>query len=128
MACQSVPDRHRLESYLSAVIFLGLFLYIGKGIEPPLLYYGFGVFAAYPIVFLEGSFLRATFGTPGGPLGGCAALLAQSYSHAWLGAGHRRSAGRTLPGNTVPATIGASTEVQGSCLGSSVTRPDYLQL
>ena len=86
MARESIVDRDKLESCLSAVIFLGLFLYIWKGIEPPLLYYGFGVFATYPIVSLEGSFLRTTFSSPGGPLNALAALLAQSYAYAWLGA------------------------------------------
>jgi len=56
------------------------------GIGPHLLYYGFGVFTAYPIVSLEGSFLRTTFSTAGGTLRALAALLAQSYQIAWLGA------------------------------------------
>jgi len=86
MAREDMLDHHRLESCLSAVIFLGLSLYLWKGIEPHLLYCGFGVFTAYPIVCWEGSFLRATFSTPGGPLRALAALLAQSYSQAWLGA------------------------------------------
>jgi len=76
----------RLESCLSAVIFVGLFLYLWKGIGPHLLYYGFGVFTAYPIVSREGPFLRAAFSTPGGPMGALAALLAESYSHAIPGA------------------------------------------
>jgi hypothetical protein len=44
------------------------------------------VFTAYPVVSWEGTFVRATFRTPGGPAGALAALLAQSYSQAWLGA------------------------------------------
>jgi len=83
---ESIRDHRRLESCLSAVIFLGLFTYLWKGIEPHLLYYGFGIFTAYPTVSWEGSFLRATFRTPGGPMDALAALLAQSYSQAWLGA------------------------------------------
>ncbi len=86
MAREGILDHRRLESCLSAVLFLGLFVYLWKGIEPHLLYYGFGVFTAYPVVAWEGSFLRATFRTPGGPVRLLAALLAQSYSHAWLGA------------------------------------------
>ncbi len=83
---EGILDHPRLESCLSAAIFLGLFLYLWKGVEPPLLYYGFGVFTAYPIFSWEGSFLRAAFSAPGGPLRALAALLAQSYSQAWLGA------------------------------------------
>ena len=86
MAREGIQNHSRLESYLSAGIFLGLFIYLWKGIEPHLLYYGFGVFNAYPIVSWEGPFLRATFSTPGGPIRALAALLAQSYSQAWLGA------------------------------------------
>jgi len=86
MAREGIRDHHRLEACLLAVIFLGLFVYLWKGIEPHLLYYGFGVFTAYPVVVWEGSFLRAAFSTPGGPAGALAALLAQSYCQAWLGA------------------------------------------
>lgn len=86
MAREDILGHSRLESCLSAGIFLGLFIYLWKGIEPHLLYYGFGVFTAYPIVSGEGPFLRATFSTPGGPIRILAALLAQSYSQAWLGA------------------------------------------
>ncbi len=81
MARESTLNHRRLESCLSAAIFLGLVLYLWKGIEPHLLYWGFGVFATYPIVSV-----RDTFSTPGGPLVTLAALLAQSYSSAWLGA------------------------------------------
>ncbi len=86
MAREGILDHHRLESCLAGVIFLGLFVYLWKGIEPHLVYYGFGVFTAYPVVSWESSFLRATFSTPGGPLRALAALLAQSYCQAWLGA------------------------------------------
>ncbi|HNS22726.1 MAG TPA: DUF6057 family protein [Sedimentisphaerales bacterium] len=86
MARESILDHRRLESGLSAAVFLGLFVYLWKGIEPHLLYYGFGVFAAHPIVSLDGSFLRDTLSTPGGPAGALAALLAQSYAWSWLGA------------------------------------------
>jgi len=86
MAREDIPDHSRLESRLSAGIFLGLFIYLWKGIEPHLLYYGFGVFTAYPVFSWEGSFLRDNFIYPGGPIRALAALLAQSYSQAWLGA------------------------------------------
>jgi len=86
MTREVILDNSRLESCLSAGIFLGLFIYLWKGIGSHLLYYGFGVFTAYPIFSWEGSFLRATFGTPGGPIRSLAALLAQTYSQAWLGA------------------------------------------
>jgi hypothetical protein len=86
MAREGILDHHRLESCLAGVLFLGLFVYLWKGIELHLLYYGFGVFTAYPVVSWEGSFLHATFRTPGGPVGALAALLAQSYCQAWLGA------------------------------------------
>lgn len=82
----SVHDRRRLEIGLSAVVFLGLFVYLWKGIEPHLLYYGFGVFTAYPIVFVDRSLLCAAFSTPSGPVGVLDALLAQSYSHSLSGA------------------------------------------
>ena len=86
MAREGIQDHSRLESCLSAGIFLGLFIYLWKGIGPHLLYYGFGVFTAYPVVSLKGPFLRAAFSTPGGPIRILAALLAQCYSQAWLGA------------------------------------------
>ena len=86
MASEGILGHSRLESCLSAGIFLGLFVYLWKGIEIHLLYYGFGVFTAYPIVSREGPFLRAAFSTPGGLIRALAALLAQSYSQAWLGA------------------------------------------
>jgi len=86
MTQERMLDCHRLESCLSAAVFLGLFIYLWKGIEPHLLYCGFGVFTAYPVVSLEGPFLRDVFSTPGGPIGALAALLAQSYAHSWLGA------------------------------------------
>ncbi len=86
MVRENIVDHRRLEFCLSAVLFLGLFVYLWKGIEPHLLYYGFGVFTAYPVVAWEGSFLRAMLRAPGGPAGLLAALLAQSYSQSWLGA------------------------------------------
>jgi hypothetical protein len=86
MTRESALDHRRLESCLTAAIFLGLFLYLWKGIELHLLYWGFGVFATYPIVSLEGGFLREVLSTPGGPFLALAALLAQSYSRSWLGA------------------------------------------
>lgn len=86
MARESVLSHRKLESCLSAAIFLGLFLYLWKGIELHLLYWGFGVFATYPIVSLEGGFLRDALSTPGGPFAALAALLAQTYSSAGLGA------------------------------------------
>ncbi|MBW2063214.1 MAG: hypothetical protein JRI95_16850, partial [Deltaproteobacteria bacterium] len=78
--------RYGLEPGLQAILFLGLFVYVWKGIEPHLLYYGFGVFTPYPVFSLEASFFRTALSTPGGILSALAALLAQSYSHAWVGA------------------------------------------
>ncbi len=86
MAQAGILNHSRLEYGLSAGIFLGVFIYLWKGIEPHLLYYGFGVFTAYPIFSWEGSFLRPNFSFPGGPIRALAALLAQSYSQSWLGA------------------------------------------
>jgi hypothetical protein len=86
MAHESRGDRRGLELWLRAVIFLGLFIYVWKGIQPHLLYYGFGVFTAYPVFSWEGSFLRALFSTPAGPLGALAAVLAQTYRSPSLGA------------------------------------------
>lgn len=71
---------------MQGVILLGFFLYIWAGIGPHLLYYGFGVFTAYPVVSLEGSSLRLMLSAPGGTSGVMAALLAQSYRSDWLGA------------------------------------------
>jgi hypothetical protein len=65
---------------------LGLFAVLWQIIQTPLLYYGFGVFSAFPVFSLEASFLRSTLSEPGGTLGALAALLAQTYSIAWLGA------------------------------------------
>ena len=68
MAHESRVDRWRLELWLRAVLFLGLFVYVWQGIQPHLLYYGFGVFTAYPVFSWDSSFLRTTIqhsrGTP----------------------------------------------------------------
>lgn len=71
---------------LDGVLLLGLFVYIWGGIEPGLLYAGFGVFGPYPIFSWEASFLRTTFSTSAGPLSALAAVLSQSYRLDWLGA------------------------------------------
>ena len=86
MAAESRVDRRGLELWLRAVLFLGLFLYVWQGIQSHLLYYGFGVFTAYPVFSWESSFLRTRFSTPGGPLAALAALLAQTYRSPSLGA------------------------------------------
>ena len=86
MAHESRRDRRNPESWLAGGLFLGLFVYVWKGVGPHLLYHGFGIFTAYPVFSLEGRFLRTTATTPGGIVGALAALLAQSYSRAWLGA------------------------------------------
>lgn len=76
----------RLEWWLYGVLFLGLFLYVWQGIKTQWLYYGFGVFAAYPVFSWDSTFLRDAFATPGGVLSAVAALLAQTYRPGWLGA------------------------------------------
>jgi hypothetical protein len=86
MVREDIRDHHRLERCLAGALFLALFVYLWKGIELHLLYHGFGAFTAYPVFCWEGSFLRATFRTPGAPVRALSALLAQSYSQAWLGA------------------------------------------
>ncbi len=83
---QSKPGHQLLESGFWGVLFLGIFLYIWKGIEPHLLYYGYGVFTAYPIFSLDSSFLQTTLNTPGEIINALGALLAQTYQTAWLGA------------------------------------------
>ncbi len=75
---ESRVDRRRLE-WLWLVVFLGLFLYIWKGIQSHLLYYGFGVFTAYPVFAWQGDSLRTAFTTPGGVVDALAAILAQAY-------------------------------------------------
>ncbi|MGE5297083.1 MAG: DUF6057 family protein, partial [Solirubrobacterales bacterium] len=88
--CSSTADEglasRRKPRWLWAVVFLGGFLYVWKGIQSHLLYYGFGVFAAYPTFSWQVDSLGATFGVPGGPVGALAALLAQSYRNPLLGA------------------------------------------
>lgn len=86
MACEGRVDGRRLELWLRGALFLGLFVYVWKGIQPQLLYSGFGVFTAYPIFSWDSAFLRTTFSTPGGPLHALAALLAQTYHSPSLGA------------------------------------------
>ncbi len=76
----------RRELCFWAAMFLGLFVYVWKVIQPHLLYHGFGVFAAYPICSWERPFLLDASTTPGGPLNALAALLAQTYRSPWLGA------------------------------------------
>lgn len=78
--------RRGLELWLWAGLFLGLLVYVWKGIRPEWLHSGFGVFAAYPVFAWEGSFLRAALGRPGGTLSALAALLAQTYRSPLLGA------------------------------------------
>jgi len=79
-------DRHGAERCWQDIILLGLFLYTWQGIQPHLLYCGFGVFTAYPVFSWEQGFLQAALSSPGGPLNALGALLAQSYSHDALGA------------------------------------------
>ncbi len=86
MTQESRGDGRGLELGLRAVIFLGIFVYLWQGIQPHLLYYGFGVFTAYPVFSWDSSFLRAMFSTPGGPLSALAASLAQTYRSSSLGA------------------------------------------
>jgi len=86
MAHESRVDRRRLELWLQAVIFLGLFVYVWQGLQSHLLYYGFGVFTAYPVFSWDSSFLQTRFSAPGGPLAALAALLAQTYRTSSLGA------------------------------------------
>jgi hypothetical protein len=85
-AAESRVDRRRLKLWLGAVLFLGLFLYAWQGIQSHLLYYGFGVFTAYPVFSWDSSFLQARFSTPGGPVNAAAALLVQAYRSPALGA------------------------------------------
>jgi len=86
MLLESRVDRRRLEFWLWAVIALGLFAYVWQGIGTHLLYYGFGVFTAYPVFSWDGSFLRAALAMPGGVAASSAALLAQTYRVPALGA------------------------------------------
>jgi hypothetical protein len=86
MARKTRPDRQGVERGLQGVLLLGLFAVLWKIIQTPLLYYGFGVFSAFPVFSLEVSFLRGSLVEPGGTLGALAALLAQTYSIGWLGA------------------------------------------
>ncbi len=86
MAGESRVDRRRLELGLQAVLCLGFLVYVWKGIQPPLLYYGFGVFSAYPVFCWESSFLQTVSRIPGGVLKALAALLAQTYRSPALGA------------------------------------------
>lgn len=86
MADESRVDRRRLELGLVAVVFVGLFVYAWRGIQSQLLYYGFGVFTAYPVFSWEGSFLWSVLRTPGGAMNSLAALFAQAYRSPSLGA------------------------------------------
>lgn len=79
-------DRRRLDLLFGVVILLGLFVYAWQGIGTHLLYYGFGVFTAYPAFSWEGSSLRAACSVPGGIAASLAALLAQAYRSPSLGA------------------------------------------
>ncbi len=86
MGSESKGDHPRLECWLHGVLLLGLFLYVWHGVKTQLLYYGFGVFAPYPVFSWESTFLHGVFTTPGGVLSAVAALLAQTYRLDWLGA------------------------------------------
>ena len=65
---------------------LGLFAYVWQGIGTHLVYWGFGVFTAYPAFSWEGSFLRTSLASAGGVVASLAALLAQAYRNPVLGA------------------------------------------
>lgn len=86
MAGERRIGRRGVESGLVAAVFLGLFMYVWKGTQTHLLYYGFGIFTAYPVFLWEGSFLRIVLGIPGGVVNAITALLAQTYRNPSLGA------------------------------------------
>jgi len=68
------------------LFFLAFFVYLWQGVGSHLLYYGFGVFADYPVFSWTAPFLRAALSAPGRPLQALAALLSNGYYSAWLGA------------------------------------------
>jgi hypothetical protein len=69
------------------MVFTGLFVYIWKGIQPHLLYYGFGVLSPYPLFSWDGDFLRLQLSSPGGPVSVLSRFLSQYYYQSWMGAG-----------------------------------------
>ena len=81
---QSARNWH--DRVFGGVVFAGLFAYLWKGLEPHLLYYGFGVFGEYPQFSWDAMFLEARFAAPGGPLKVLTGFLAQWYYQSWLGA------------------------------------------
>lgn len=82
---ESRVDSRRME-WLWLAVFAGLFLYLWKGIQPHLLYHGFGVFTAYPVFSWEWDSLWTAMGTPGGAVDALAAILAQTYRSPLAGA------------------------------------------
>jgi hypothetical protein len=85
MSCRS--DRVvSADRAFAGIVFLGLFVFLWKGLEPRLLYYGFGVFGDYPLFSRDAMFLKARFGVPGGPIGILNGYLSQWFYLSWLGA------------------------------------------
>ena len=66
---------------LSPVFFLAVFLYIGKGINPALIYQG-----QDPIFFFDGTFFKHHLELPGGMADYLGAFLTQFFIRSWLGA------------------------------------------
>jgi hypothetical protein len=71
---------------LAGLIFIGLFVYIWKAVQPHLLYYGFGVFGPFPLFSTDRLFLDARLHAAAGPLSLLVGFLSQWYYQSWLGA------------------------------------------
>ena len=71
----------------SHLLFLLAYLYIWLVVEPRLIYHGLGTMVFNATVFsTEWSFVRESFGTPGGAISYVGGFLSQGYSCSWLGA------------------------------------------
>ena len=81
-----IADPRLYDFWFSGLLFLAIFVYLWQGVGTHLLYYGFGVFADYPVFSWSSSFFQTSFSAPGKPLQALGAWLANGFYSAWLGA------------------------------------------
>jgi len=68
------------------LLFVGVFFYTARVIDPPVIYHGFGVYTDWPVFKVGGAFLRDCLAECGGPLRYVTGFLSQWFYYRWLGA------------------------------------------
>ncbi|MBN1817962.1 MAG: hypothetical protein JW828_11430 [Sedimentisphaerales bacterium] len=79
-------DRFCQIPVFTVLFFLALFVYVYVWIEPPLLYYSFGVYTDYPHFSLSWSFVERCLAEPGGPVRLVCGFLSQWFVYPFAGA------------------------------------------